>query len=98
MSTLNYNNILTPVHTEKATINVESLSKYSFFVSKFATKKIIKALVEDLFKVSVTSVNVLNVKGKVKVFKGKKGFRSSLRKAIVTVAAGNIIDYQNFNY
>ena len=51
-----------------------------------------QAAVEGLFNVKVTAVNTLNVKGKVKRFRGTVGRRSDLKKAIVTLAEGQIID------
>ena len=52
----------------------------------------IKAAVEGLFNVKVTAVNTLNDKGKVKRFRGTVGRRSDVKKAIVTLAEGQIID------
>jgi len=48
--------------------------------------------VETLFKVNVTKVNTLNVKGKTKRFRGITGRRSDVKKAIVTLAEGQSID------
>jgi ribosomal protein L23 len=49
-----------------------------------STKDEIAAAVEALFKVNVTKVNTLNVKGKTKRFRGIMGRRSDVKKAIVT--------------
>ena len=57
-----------------------------------ATKPEIKAAVEGLFGVKVTAVNTLIQKGKMKRFKGRVGFRSDVKKAIVTLAEGQNID------
>jgi large subunit ribosomal protein L23 len=48
--------------------------------------------VAEIFKVEVTAVNTLRVKGKTKRFRGKMGQRSDRKKAIVTLAKGNSID------
>ena len=57
-----------------------------------ASKDEIAAAVEALFKVNVTKVNTLNVKGKTKRFRGIKGRRSDVKKAVVTLADGQSID------
>ena len=63
-----------------------------FRVAENATKDEIAAAVEALFKVNVTKVNTLNVKGKTKRFRGRIGRRSDVKKAIVTLAEGQSID------
>ena len=52
----------------------------------------IAAAVEALFKVQVTKVNTLVQKGKTKRFRGIKGRRNDVKKAIVTLAEGQSID------
>jgi len=86
-----YDVIRSPVITEKATIAAEN-NKVVFNVAKTATKPEIKAAVEALFKVEVTSVNTLVRKGKVKRFKGFVGKQSDVKKAIVTLKEGQRID------
>ncbi|MFN3858276.1 MAG: 50S ribosomal protein L23 [Caulobacter sp.] len=86
-----YDTILAPVITEKATVLSEQ-NKVVFRVSQDATKDEIAAAVEALFKVTVTKVNTLNVKGKTKRFRGRPGRRSDVKKAIVTLADGQSID------
>jgi len=86
-----YQVILSPVITEKAT-NVSQHNQVVFRVLKGATKPVIKAAVERLFKVKVTAVNTHNRQGKTKRFKGRVGFRSDVKFAIVTLAEGNKID------
>ena len=58
-----------------------------------ATKPEIKAAVEMLFNVDVTGVQVANVKGKVKRFGQTVGRRSNWKKAYVTLAEGQDIDF-----
>ena len=86
-----YDVIVSPVITEKATTLSEH-SKVVFRVRKDATKPQIKEAVERLFDVKVVSVNTLVTKGKVKMFRGTRGQRSDVKKAIVTLVEGESID------
>ena len=61
-------------------------------ITEKATKPQIKEAVEKLFDVKVTSVNTLITKGKKKIFRGMRGQRSDVKKAIVTLAEGDTID------
>jgi len=90
---MHYGVILAPVITEKAT-NITASRQYTFRVGKAATKGVIKSAIEALFNVKVTAVNTHNRQGKTKRFKGKVGFRSDAKFAIVTLAEGNTIDMQ----
>ena len=85
-----YDTILAPVITEKATLLSEH-NKVVFRVAQDASKDEIAAAVEELFKVKVTKVNTLNVKGKTKRFRGIVGRRSDVKKAVVTLAEGQSI-------
>jgi large subunit ribosomal protein L23 len=67
-------------------------NKVVFKVARNATKPQIKEAVEKLFDVKVKSVNTLVRKGKLKVFKGKLGELSDVKKAIVTLEEGHRID------
>lgn len=80
-----------PVITEKATALGER-NTVAFRVALNASKPEIKAAVEGLFGVKVTAVNTLVNKGKTKRFKGRPGQRSDVKKAYVTLAAGQSID------
>ena len=86
-----YDVIVSPVITEKAT-NLSEHNKVVFRVSPDATKPQIKEAVERLFDVKVKSVNTLVTKGKVKVFRGRRGQRSDVKKAVVTLEEGQSID------
>ena len=86
-----YDVIVSPVITEKATALSEQ-NKVVFKVRPDATKPQIKEAVEKLFDVKVTGVNTLITKGKKKVFRGLRGQRSDVKKAIVTLAEGHTID------
>lgn len=84
--------LVTPVFTEKATF-LNGLSKYTFKVSRCATKQQVKEAVERIFTTKVTAVNICNTKGKEKVFKGIKGRRTGFKKAIVTLEKGKTLDF-----
>lgn len=86
-----YDVIVSPVITEKAT-NLTEQNKVVFRVAPKATKPQIKEAVEKLFDVKVTGVNTLITKGKKKFFRGQRGQRSDVKKAIVTLAEGDTID------
>ena len=86
-----YDVIVSPVITEKAT-NLSEQNKVIFRVRADATKPQIKEAVEKLFDVKVRSVNTLVTKGKVKMFRGIRGQRSDVKKAVVTLDEGHSID------
>ena len=86
-----YDTILRPVITEKAT-NANENGQITFAVAINATKPQIKAAVELLFNVKVTAVNTIVQKGKTKTFRGRRGRRSDMKKAMVTLAEGQNID------
>ncbi len=86
-----YDVILAPVVTEKST-RVSEHNQVVFKVRMEASKPDIKAAVEGIFGVKVLAVNTLVQKGKMKRFKGRVGFRSDAKKAIVTLAEGQNID------
>lgn len=86
-----YDVIVAPVITEKATMLSEH-NKVVFKVAKTATKPQIKAAIEKLFDVKVKSVNTLVTEGKMKVFRGRLGQRSDVKKAVVTLEEGHSID------
>ncbi len=83
--------IVAPVVTEKSTLAGQH-GKYTFKVSCCASKTTIKQAVETIFGVNVTKINVNNIDGKTKIFKGREGKRNSYRKAVVTLKEGQSID------
>tara|TARA_B100002019_G_scaffold52095_1_gene44377 strand:+ start:391 stop:708 length:318 start_codon:yes stop_codon:yes gene_type:complete len=95
--------IIKPILTEKMAIMQERQNKYAFIVSPGANKIQIKLAVENKFNVSVSKVSTMNYSGKVKNMttrsNGKtirtQGRKSSFKKAVVTLAEGNNIDYLN---
>lgn len=86
-----YDVIRRPIITEKATMASEA-NAVVFEVAIDASKPEIKAAVEALFSVKVKAVNTTIAKGKVKRFKGRPGKRNDVKKAYVTLEAGNAID------
>ncbi|GJL97542.1 MAG: 50S ribosomal protein L23 [Hyphobacterium sp.] len=86
-----YDTILGPMITEKSTLLSEE-GKVVFRVPLTATKPEIAEAIEALFKVKVTAVNTLRLKGKTKRFRGMIGRRSDMKKAVVTLAEGDSID------
>ncbi|SVD64505.1 uncharacterized protein METZ01_LOCUS417359 [marine metagenome] len=87
-----YDVLVGPLVTEKATMLSEH-RQIAFRVRLDATKAEIRRAVERLFDVKVTGVNTLRVKGKSKIFRGRRGQRSDYKKAIVTLAEGQSVDY-----
>ena len=91
------NIIVKPVVTEKMTQLGDKLNRYAFIVDKKANKIQIKKAVEELYDVQVDAVNTIRYGGKRKsrftrtgVVSGKT---SSYKKAIITVAEGELIDF-----
>ena len=88
--------IIKPVLSEKTNLMREAdVKKYVFQVDPQANKHEIMAAVEELFGVTCTKCNVMNVGGKPKFSRGKggfiKGYTPSWKKAIVTLAKGQSI-------
>jgi len=90
-----YKILLAPQVSEKATLVADKNNQYIFKVAKDASKPQIKVAVEALFKVKVKSVQVANVKGKVKRFGQKLGKRSDWKKAFVSLHEGHDIDFMS---
>ena len=85
--------LLAPQISEKATYVADKNEQVIFRVANDATKPEIKAAVELLFKVQVETVQVANVKGKVKRFKGSVGRRKGWKKAFVSLKPGQEINF-----
>ena len=78
--------------TEKSTAARDESNKYVFEVNRKANKVEIGQAVEKLFKVKVVDVHVMHVLGKKKRMGKVMGQKSSWKKAIVTLTAGNRIE------
>ncbi|MBI4378984.1 MAG: 50S ribosomal protein L23 [Nitrospinae bacterium] len=81
-----------PIITERSTYLKDRDNKIVFEVNKNANKRDIKKAIERIFKVSVISVNTINMKGKVKRFGKVFGKRPDWKKAIVTLKDGDKIE------
>ena len=79
-----------PVISEKS-FNLASNGVYTFLVDLKSEKKQIAREVEELFKVKVVSVNIVNIPGKVKRVKKGSGKRSDIKKALVKIKKGQKI-------
>lgn len=86
-----YEVIRRPLITEKATKLVEA-GKYTFEVMQGVNKVEVKAAIEQVFKVKVVSVNIINERKKERKVGKYEGFRPAVRKAIVTLAEGQSLD------
>jgi large subunit ribosomal protein L23 len=83
-----------PVITEKATMMKEDAGTLCFEVSRRATAVDVRKAVEDIFKVKVENVRVMNVRGKPRRLGRHAGYKSAWKKAYVRLAAGEtMIEY-----
>ena len=86
-----YDKILSPLVTEKST-NLSEQNKITFKVHTMANKKNLKRNIEKIFKVSVTKINIINKKTRIKTTRGKKVRVKGFKKAIITLKKGQNID------
>ena len=91
------NILLKPIVTEKMTAQGDKFNRYGFTVVRSANKLQIKKAVEELYEVTVDSVNTMRYGGKVKARNTKSGLligkTAAVKKAVVTLAEGNKIDF-----
>jgi len=80
-----------PVITEKAT-DVAADGAYTFEVARDANKIEIRKAIESIYRVKVTGVNTMRVKGKLRRMGRNVGRTPDWKKAIVTLADGHKID------
>ena len=89
--------ILKPVVSEKMTDQSEKLNRYGFVVNQAANKIQIKNAIEATYGVTVEAVNTINYAGKSRSRFTKagliKGKTNKYKKAIITVADGDVIDF-----
>ena len=83
--------VISPNVTEKST-SLSEFNKVVFKVHRGASKNSIKRSIEKIFKVNVIKINTINLKGKTKIIRNKKSFKSGYKKAIVTLKKGQTID------
>jgi large subunit ribosomal protein L23 len=91
------NILLKPIVTEKMTSQGDKFNRYGFLVARNANKLQIKKAVEELYSVTVESVNTMRYGGKIKSRNTKSGLligkTTASKKAVVTLAEGNKIDF-----
>jgi large subunit ribosomal protein L23 len=89
--------LIKPIVTEKMTGQTETLKSYGFIVDKRANKNQIKKAVQDMYGVSVVSVNTMRYGGKEKSRFSRtgvvRGRSSAFKKAIVSLNDGEVIDF-----
>jgi large subunit ribosomal protein L23 len=88
-----YKIILAPIVSEKASRLTDKNRQFVFEVASSATKPQIKSAVEQLFKVEVDGVSILNVKAKAKRRGAINGYRKGWKKAIVSLKDGHDINF-----
>ena len=81
-----------PLITEKTTL-LQERNGYAFEVAKKATKHQVKEAIEKAFKVKVIKVNVMTVPGKMRRMGKRMVMTPSWKKAVVTLAQGNKIEF-----
>jgi len=91
------NILLKPIVTEKMTSQGDKFNRYGFIVAKNANKLQIKKAVEELYGVTVSDVNTMRYGGKIKSRNTKSGLligkTAATKKAVITLAEGNKIDF-----
>ncbi|HPX44745.1 MAG TPA: 50S ribosomal protein L23 [Bacteroidales bacterium] len=91
------NILLKPIVTEKMTRDGDKFNRYGFVVARSANKIQIRKAIEELYGVTVESVNTIRYGGKVKTRNTKSGVlvgkTAAFKKAVVTLAEGNKIDF-----
>jgi large subunit ribosomal protein L23 len=84
--------LIRPLITEESSILQAEQNKYTFEVTRAATKIDIRRAVEEMFDVAVKSVRTMNVMGKNKRVGRRVGRKPDWKKAIVTLREGEVID------
>ena len=79
------------IRTEKGS-NLLAQNKYLFKVGRTTNKIEIKKAVEEIYKVKVSAVHIINVKGKKKRVRFREGMTAAWKKAIVTLKPDNSIE------
>jgi large subunit ribosomal protein L23 len=82
-----------PIITEKTSSAASDLSRYTFEVDRRANKHQVKDAVEAIFDVEVTAVNIMNVRGKSRRMGRQIGRTRDWKKAVVTLAPGQNIEF-----
>lgn len=85
--------IIRPIVTEKSTVLRDISNQYAFRVIPGASKRQIASAIEELFDVHVTKIRTIRMHGKMKRLGRNIGRRASWKKAIVTLAEGDTVDF-----
>jgi len=83
--------IISPSITEKST-SLSEFNKVVFKVNRKSSKSMIKKNIEKIFKVNVIKINTINIKGKNKLVRNRKAYKTGYKKAIITLKKGQSID------
>ena len=86
--------LIAPHVTEKTSLAMQNHNQYTFRVRREATKTDIKKAVELMFEVKVAGVQVVNEPGKTRRFGSTAGRTQDWKKAYVSLAEGQSIDYE----
>ena len=86
--------LLSPHVTEKSSLAMQNHNQYTFRVRRTANKVDVKKAVQLMFDVEVRGVQILNEPGKARRFAGRHGRTQDSKKAYVTLAPGQTIDYE----
>jgi len=81
-----------PLITEKSTA-LQAMNKYAFEVADGANKPMVKQAVEKAFKVTVTGVNVVTMRGKTRRMGRREITTNPWKKAVVTLKPGDKIEF-----
>ncbi len=84
--------ILHPYVSEKAT-RIENMNQYVFKVARTANKPEVKKAIQNRYKVKVVAVNMINTPSKKRTVGRHVGIKAGFRKAIVTLAEGDSINF-----
>jgi large subunit ribosomal protein L23 len=84
--------VIRPVISEKS-YDMIAVNRYTFEVAKTASKPQIAQAITDIFGVTVTSVNTMNVTGKPRRVRVAKGKTRDWKKAVVTLKEGDSIEF-----
>ena len=86
--------LIAPHVTEKTSLAMQNHNQYTFKVRREATKTDVKKAVELMFEVKVAGVQVVNEPGKSRRFGKTHGRTQDWKKAYVSLASGQTIDYE----
>jgi large subunit ribosomal protein L23 len=84
--------LISPYLSEKSTILRDQEDKYIFKVNPKTTKNEVKKLIENIYNVEVTKVNVINTPAKAKRWRQKKTYFRRNKKMMVTIKKGQKIE------